>query len=161
MASFDIVSEVDGQEVINALDQARKEITTRFDFKDAQAQIELGKDEIKLSAVNDYKLKALEEVVIAKLAKRNVSLKNIDRKQPDISPLGHAKQTIKIIQGLDHDVAKNIVAVIKDAKFKVQSQIQERQIRVTGKSRDELQAVIALLRTKDFPVALNFTNYRS
>ncbi len=161
MPSFDIVSEVDTQEVANAIDQARKEITTRFDFRDAKAEIEWVKDEIKLSAVDQFKLKALEEIVLGKLARRSVSLKNIERKEPDLSPLGHGRQVLKVKQGLETEPAKKIVAIIKEAKLKVQSQIQDHQIRVTGKNRDDLQTVIALLKGKEFEVALAFTNFRA
>ncbi|PTY01929.1 YajQ family cyclic di-GMP-binding protein [Verrucomicrobia bacterium LW23] len=160
MPSFDIVSEVDKQEVDNAINQAKKELSTRFDFKDAKAEITLEKELIKLSAINQFKLNALEEIVIGKLAKREISLKNVDRQDAQISPLGHATQEIKIKQGIEGDEAKKIVAVIKESKIKVQAAIQEKQVRVTGKSRDDLQAVMALLRKKDFSVALSFTNFR-
>jgi hypothetical protein len=160
MPSFDVVSEVDVMEVKNALDQARKEITNRFDFRDAKAEIELEKESIKLSAIDQFKLKALEEIVLAKLARRNISLKNVDRNEPDISPLGHARQELKLKQGLETDVAKTITQAIRDSKIKVTCQIQDRQIRVTGKSRDDLQSAIALLRGKEWPVALNYTNFR-
>lgn len=148
-------------EVKNALDQARKEIANRFDFREAKAEIELEKESIKLSAIDQFKLTALEEIVLAKLARRNVSLKNIGRETADISPLGHARQELKLKQGLETDVAKTITQAIRDSKLKVTSQIQERQIRVTGKNRDDLQSVIALLRGKEWPVALNYTNFRA
>lgn len=161
MPSFDVVSEVDEMEVKNALDQARKELLNRFDFRDAKPEIVLEKESIKLSAIDQFKLTALEEIVLAKLARRNVSLKNIDRQDPDISPLGHARQELKLKQGLETDVAKTITQAIRDSKIKVTSQIQERQVRVTGKNRDDLQAVITLLRGKEWPVALNYTNFRA
>jgi uncharacterized protein YajQ (UPF0234 family) len=160
MPSFDVVSEVDKQEITNALDQARKEIATRFDFREAKAEIEYEKDEFKLSAINQFKLEALEEILLGKLARRNISLKNIERKTADISPLGHARQVLKVKQGMETDEAKKVVAVIKETKLKVQAQIQERQVRVTGKNRDDLQAVIAVLKGKEFDVALNYTNFR-
>jgi uncharacterized protein YajQ (UPF0234 family) len=160
MPSFDVVSEVDKQEITNALDQARKEIATRFDFREAKAEIEHEKDEFKLSAINQFKLQALEEILLGKLARRNVSLKNIERKTPEISPLGHARQVLKIKQGMETDEAKKIVAAIKETKLKVQAQIQDRQVRVTGKNRDDLQAVIAALKTREFDVALDYTNFR-
>jgi len=160
MPSFDVVSEVDMMEVKNALEQANKELANRFDFRDAKAEILLEKEEIKLSAINAFKIKALEEIVLGKLARRNISLKNIDRKDPDISPLGHARQELKLKMGLETDIAKTICTAIRDTKIKVQTQIQDRQIRVTGKNRDDLQAVIAFLRGKEFPVALNYTNFR-
>jgi len=161
MPSFDVVSEVDLMEVKNAVEQAQKELANRFDFREAKAEIILEKEAIKLSAINQFKIQALEEIVLGKLARRNVSLKNIERKEADISPLGHARQELKLKQGLETDVAKTIVQAIRDTKIKVQTQIQDRQVRVTGKNRDDLQAVIAFLRGKDFPVALNYTNFRA
>jgi len=160
MPSFDVVSEVDMMEVKNALEQANKELANRFDFRDAKAEIVLEKESINLSAINQFKINALEEIVLGKLARRNVSLKNIERKDADISPLGHARQELKLKQGLETDVAKTICQAIRDTKIKVQTQIQDRQIRVTGKNRDDLQEVIAFLRGKEFPVALNYINFR-
>ncbi len=160
MPSFDIVSKVDTQELDNALNQARKELATRFDFKGSTAAVEIEKDKIKLSAEDANHLKGLHEIVIGKLAKRNVDLRNIDRKDPAISSVGNATQELHVKQGLDGDKAKEIVKAIKDQSFKVQSQLQERQIRVTGKKRDDLQAVIAFLRSRDFGVALAFENFR-
>jgi hypothetical protein len=160
MPSFDIVSEIDNQELDNALNQARKELAARFDFKDSAAVIELEKDKIKLSAEDASKLKGLHEIVIGKLAKRGVDLRNIDRKDPAISSIGHATQEMLVKQGLDGDKAKEVIKAIKAQEFKVQSALQDRQIRVTGKKRDDLQAVIQFLRGKDFGVALNFKNFR-
>ena len=160
MPSFDVVSEVDMMEVKNALDQANKELANRFDFREAKAEILLEKEEIKLSAINAFKIQALEEIVLGKLARRNISLKNIERKDPDISPLGHARQVLKLKMGLETDIAKTITTAIRDTKIKVQTQIQDRQIRVTSKDRDVLQEVIAFLRGKDFPVALAYNNFR-
>jgi len=161
MPSFDVVSEVDLMEVKNAVEQAQKELANRFDFREAKAEIVLEKEAIQLSAINAFKITALEEIVLGKLARRNVSLKNIERKDADISPLGHARQELKLKQGLETDVAKTIVQAIRDTKLKVTTQIQDRQVRVTGKNRDDLQAVIAVLRGKDFPVALIYTNFRA
>lgn len=161
MPSFDVVSEVDQQEIDNALNQARKELATRFDFREAKAEILLEKDEIKLSAIDAYKLSALLEIVLGRLARRNISLKNIERKDPEVSSIGHARQSLKIKQGLEHEVAKKVVAFIKESKLKVQSTTQDKQVRVTGKSRDDLQAVITLLKSKEFEVSLNFTNFRN
>jgi uncharacterized protein YajQ (UPF0234 family) len=161
MPSFDVVSEVDLMEVKNALDQANKELANRFDFREAKAEIVLEKESIKLSAIDQFKMTALEEIVLGKLARRNVSLKNIERKDADISPLGHARKELKLKMGLETDVAKIVVAAIKESKLKVTTQIQDKQVRVTGKNRDDLQTVIALLRAKDFPVALNYTNFRA
>jgi cyclic-di-GMP-binding protein len=160
MPSFDIVSEVNSMEIENAVNQAKKELANRFDFKGSNAEIVLEKNEIKLSANDQFKIRALEEIVIGKLAKRSVSMKNIDRPEPDISPLGHARQSIKIKQGIETAVAKEVTSFIRDGKFKVTTQIQDQQIRVTGKSRDELQAVIGAVQGKEFPVALQFQNFR-
>jgi uncharacterized protein YajQ (UPF0234 family) len=160
MPSFDIVSQVNSMEVENAVNQAQKELATRFDFKGSTAQIVLEKNEIKLSAEDQFKIKALNEIVLNKLAKRNISLKSLDRKDPDISPLGHARQSIIIKQGIEAPVAKQVTSFIRDSKLKVTTQIMGDQVRVTGKSRDDLQAVIAAVRAHDFPVALSFQNFR-
>ena len=160
MPSFDIVSQVNSMEVENAVNLAKKELANRFDFKGSNAEIVLDKNEIKLSAGDQFKIKALTEIVMGRLAKRNISLKSLDQGTPDISPLGHARQTIKIKQGIETEVAKQITTLIRDGKHKVTTQIQDQQIRVTGKSRDELQAVMAAVRGHDFPVALQFQNFR-
>jgi len=160
MPSFDIVSQVSSMEVENAVNQAKKELANRFDFKGSNAEIVLEKDEIKLSATDQFKISALSEIVVGKLAKRNISLKNVERPEPEISPLGHARQAIKIKQGLDPAVAKQVAAFIREGKFKVTAQIQGSEVRVNGKSRDELQEVIGAIRTQDFPVALQFINFR-
>ena len=161
MPSFDVLSEVDKQEVDNAINQARKELSTRFDFKESKATIELVDPTlIELSAEDAGRLRALVEIVIGKLAKRNIDLRNIERKDPAISPLGHARQEIRIKQGLDGDKAKEIIKAIKGLDIRIQSQIQDRQIRVTGKKKDDLQAVIQFLRGKDFGVGLSFKNFR-
>lgn len=147
-------------EVENAVNQAKKELANRFDFKGTKAEIVLAKDEIQLSAEDEFKIKALHEIVMGKLARRNVSLKNIETVQPEVSPLGHARQVIKIRQGIETTIAKQVTGFIRDGKFKVTTQIQSDEIRVTGKSKDELQAVMAALRAKEFPVALQFQNFR-
>lgn len=162
MPSFDIVSEVDKQEIDNAINQAVKELTTRFDFKGSKAKIDWKEKEskIELTAEDAIRMKALHEIVIGKLAKRNIDLRNIDDKEIVISPLGHATQDLLVKQGLDGEKAKEVVKAIKGADFKVQSTLQERQIRVTGKKRDDLQAVIQFCRGKDFGVGLAFKNFR-
>jgi uncharacterized protein YajQ (UPF0234 family) len=160
MPSFDIVSQVNQMELENAVNQAKKELANRFDFKGSNAQIVLEKDEIKLSAEDRFKIQALSEIVMGKLAKRNISLKNVERGEPDISPLGHARQSIKIKQGLESTVAKQVSAFIRERKLKVTTQIQGTEVRVAGKSRDELQAAIAAVRAEEFPVALQFINFR-
>ena len=147
-------------EIENAVNQAKKELANRFDFKGSKAEIALEKNEIKLSAEDQFKVTSLHEMVIGKLAKRNVSLKSVESMPPDISPLGHARQVIKIKQGLEQPVAKQITGFIRDTKLKVTTQIQGDAVRVTGKNRDDLQAVIAAVRGHDFPAALSFQNFR-
>ena len=160
MPSFDIVSEVDSQEVDNALNQARKELATRFDFKGAQTEITQEKDKIVLTADDATHLKGLREIVIGKLSKRGVDLRNIDQTEPAISSMGHARQELKIQQGLEGNKAKEIVQAIKSQDFKVQSQMQDRQIRVSGKKKDDLQAVIQFVKSRDFGVGTSFKNFR-
>jgi uncharacterized protein YajQ (UPF0234 family) len=160
MPSFDIVSEVDKQEVDNALNQARKEVASRFDFKGATTEILHEKDKIVLTANDATHLKGLREIIVAKLSKRGVDLRNIDQKEAAISSMGHARQELEIRQGLEGDKAKEIIQAIKSQNLKVQSQMMERQIRVTGKKKDDLQAVIQFVRGRDFGVATNFKNFR-
>jgi hypothetical protein len=160
MPSFDIVSEVDKQELDNALNQARKELATRFDFKGTAADILADKDKITLTAEDAARLRGLREIVIGKLSKRGVDLRNIEQVEAAISSVGHARQELKIQQGLEGNKAKEIIQAIKSQGFKVQSQLQDRQIRVTGKKKDDLQAVIQFVRSRDFGVATNFKNFR-
>jgi uncharacterized protein YajQ (UPF0234 family) len=160
MPSFDIVSEVDKQEIDNALNQARKELATRFDLKDAKTEIISEQDKIVLIADDGAHLKALREIVVGKLSRRGVDLRNVEQEEPAISSVGHARQELKIRQGLEGNKAKEIIQAIKSHGFKVQSQLQDRQIRVTGKKKDELQTVIQFVRSRDFGVATNFKNFR-
>jgi len=162
MPSFDIVSKVDEQEIDNAINQARKELAQRFDFKGSNATIEWkAKDtKIEMKAEDAARLKGVSEIVIAKLAKRNIDLRNVERKDPAISPLGHATQDFVIKQGLDGEKAKEIVKAIKGQAFKVQSALEDRKIRVSGKKRDDLQEVIGFCRSQDFEVGLAFENFR-
>jgi hypothetical protein len=136
MPSFDIVSQVNSMEIENAVNQAKKELA------------------------NQFKIKALTEIVMGRLAKRNISLKSVETAEPDVSPLGHARQVIKIKQGIETTVSKQITGFIRDGKFKVTTQIQGDEVRVNSKSRDELQTVIAAVRAKDFPVPVQFVNFR-
>ena len=160
MPSFDIVSQVNSMEIENAINIANKELANRFYFKGTKAEIVLEKNEIKLTASDRMKIKALEEMVMGKLARRNISLKNVEVKEPDISPLGHARQVIVIKQGIEQVIAKQVASFIRDTKLKVTTQIQGEEVRVNGKSRDDLQAVIAAVSAKEFPVALQFQNFR-
>lgn len=147
-------------EIENAVNQAKKELANRFDFKGSNAEIVLEKNEIKLSATDQFKIKALHEIVIGKLAKRQISLKSVESMPPDISPLGHSRQVVKIKQGIEQPVAKQITGFIREGKFKVTTQIQGDAIRVTSKSRDELQTVITAVRGHEFPVTLSYENFR-
>lgn len=160
MPSFDIVSKVSSMELENAISQAQKELTNRFDFKGTGAEIVLDKNEIKLKAPDAYKMKSLMELVIGKLAKRGISLKNVDQGEADLSPLGHARQIIKIKQGIEGAKAKEISQFIRQSGIKVTAAIQGDELRVTGKNRDDLQAVIAAVRDHDFDVAVSFVNFR-
>ncbi|MGA2855012.1 MAG: YajQ family cyclic di-GMP-binding protein [Verrucomicrobiota bacterium] len=160
MPSFDIVSQVNSMEIENAVNQAKKELANRFDFKASKWEIVLEKAEIKLTADNEFKVATLNEIVIGKLSKRGVSMKSVESGEPDVSPLGHARQVIKIKQGIETAVAKQLTGFIRDGKFKVTTQIQGDAVRVNGKSRDELQAVIAAVRAHEFPVAVQFVNFR-
>jgi len=160
MPSFDIVSEVDNQEIDNAINQARKELATRFDLKDAQTEIISEKDKLVLTADDVAHLKALREIVIGRLSRRGVDLRNIDQEEPALSSIGHARQELKIKQGLEGNKAKEIIQAIKSQGFKVQSQLQDQQIRVTGKKKDELQTVIQFVKGRDFGVATSFKNFR-
>lgn len=160
MPSFDIVSNVNSMEIENAVNQSKKELASRFDFKGSNAQIVLEKNEIKLSAEDQFKINALSEIVMGKLAKRSISLKSVDKKEPEVSPLGHARQVIQIKQGIETSIAKQITGFIREQKFKVTTQIQGDEVRITSKSRDELQTVIAAVRAHEWPVAVQFVNFR-
>jgi len=160
MPNFDIVSQVNSMEIENAVNAAQKELANRFDFKGSQAGILLEKNEIKLSAEDQFRMRALLEIVVGKLAKRNISLKNVDKGEAELSPLGHARQIIKIKQGLEPAVAKQVAQFVRDTKLKVTTQIQGEEVRVSGRNKDDLQAVIAAVRGHDFPVALQFQNFR-
>lgn len=160
MPSFDIVSQVNSMEVENAYSQAKKELATRFDFKDSGAEIVLEKSEFKLRANDAFKMQQLTELLMGKLAKRNISLKNIDAGSAELSPLGHARQIVKIKQGIDGPTAKQISLFIRQGGHKVTAAIQGDEVRVSGKNRDDLQAVIAAVKAHDWPVAVSFINFR-
>jgi hypothetical protein len=158
--TFDIVSKTDMQEVLNAVQQARREIETRFDFKGSKSEIEIKDDEIVLASDDEGKLKSVRDVLETRLVKRQVSLKALDYQKLEDAALGTVRQRVKIIQGLDSDRAKAIVRTIKDAKLKVQAAIQGDQVRVSGKKKDVLQDAITLLKEKDFGAPLQFVNFR-
>ena len=159
MPSFDIVSEVDVQEVRNAVDQANREIGTRFDFKGVDASFELKESEISLRAEQEFQLGQMMDILRQKLVKRSVDTACMDIGEPE-SSLNAARQSVLIKQGIESDLAKKMVKAIKTSKLKVQAQIQGEQVRVTGKKRDDLQQVIALLRDTDYGLPLQFQNFR-
>ena len=160
MPSFDIVSEVNTMEIDNALNQARKEIATRFDLKDSHCEIVLEKTQFVLKAEDAFKLKILSDILRAKLSKRGIHPKSIGVKDPEISPLGHARQTLELKQGIDAPNAKEISGYVRSSCNKVTSQIQGDSIRVSSKSRDDLQTVIAALKGRDFACAISVSNFR-
>lgn len=161
--SFDVVSEVDMAEVVNAVQQAQKEVVQRYDLKGTAAGIELREKEklLVLTANDDFGLKAVNDVLQNKLIKRNVALKALSYGAVEPAAKGTVQQQVTVQHGIATEKAKEIVKAIKDAKLKVQAAIQAEQVRVTGKKRDDLQAVIALLRQQDFGIPLQFTNYRN
>lgn len=159
--SFDIACKIDMQEVANAINQARREIETRYDLKGARNEIEQEKSEIVLTSADDMKLRAVLDIVQSKLHRRGVDLKALTIKDPEAAAGGALRQRIVLQDGIPPEKAREIVRLIKDAKLKVQAQIQEKQVRVTGKHRDDLQTVIQMIKGKDLGIALQFTNYRS
>ncbi len=159
--SFDIVSKIDLQEVSNAIQQALKEIHTRFDLKDSKSRIEVeGKDAIVLHSIDEFKLKAVNEVLQQKLVKRGVPLKGLTYGAVESALGGVAKQRITMQQGIPIEKAREIVKLIKTSKKKVQASIQADLVRVSGKDRDTLQEIISMLRQQDFGIDMQFTNYR-
>jgi uncharacterized protein YajQ (UPF0234 family) len=160
--SFDVVSKLDLQEVENAFNQANKEIQTRFDFKGSVSKIDWDKKESNLTLYSDdeNKLKSVIDILQGKLVKRGISLKALDYQKIEPAERATVRQVIKIKQGIESEKAKEIVRAVKDSKIKAQASIQGDQLRVTSKSKDDLQAVIALLKGADFGVPLQFTNYR-
>jgi cyclic-di-GMP-binding protein len=161
MASFDVVSEIDRQEVRNAVDQASREVANRFDFKGTNSTIELNDSTITLHTVSEDRLKALRQVLEEKLVKRKVSLKALDYQKVEEASGGTARQQVNLVAGISSDKAKTLNKFIKGLGRKgVQSQVQGEQLRVTGKKRDDLQATIAALRDEDFGIPLQFTNFR-
>jgi len=159
--TFDIVSKINLEEVSNAIQQALKEVHTRFDLKDAKANITLEKDAVVLQSIDEYKLKAVNEILQQKLVKRGVSLKGLTYSAVESALGGTARQRITMQQGIPIEKAKDIVKLIKDSKKKAQASIQGDLVRVSSKDRDSLQEIIALLRQKDFGIDMQFTNYRS
>jgi hypothetical protein len=159
--SFDIVCKVDMQEVTNALDQGRREIETRYDLKGSKNEVKLEKTDILLTVPDEMKLKAVVDILQSKLHKRGIPLKALDYGKVEEASGGALRQKIAIQQGIPVEKAKEIVRLIKDSKVRVQASIQEDQVRVSGKNRDDLQKIIAMVKDKELGIALQFTNYRS
>ena len=158
--SFDIVSKTDMQEVANAVQQAQKELAQRFDFKGSKSSIELTTDEITLLSDDEGKLRSLKDILESRLLKRKVALQALDYGKVEPAQMGTVRQKAKIVQGIESEKAKAIVKSIKDAKIKVQASIQSDQVRVVGRSKDDLQRAISLVKENDFGIPLQFTNYR-
>lgn len=164
MPSFDIVSEINMQEVDNAVNQARKEIEQRYDFKGSKSEINLEKEKekegITVLADDDYKLKAIIDILQSKFIKRGISIKSLDYGKAEAASGSMVRQVIKLKNGIPTEKAKELIKIIKETKLKVQSQIQDEQVRVTGKNIDDLQEIIALLKGKELDIPLQFENFR-
>ena len=160
--SFDIISEADLQEVDNAVNQVKKELAQRFDFKGSKSSIEYSREEkkITLTGDDDFKLRSVNDILASKLAKRGVSMKLLTFSEPEQIFSGCLKQMADLASGIPHEKAKELVKIIKGIGLKVQAQIEGEKIRVSSSKKDDLQAVIAYLRKIDFPIALTFSNYR-
>ena len=159
MPSFDVVSEIDTHELTNAVDQASRELSQRFDFKNTDAEFTLEETTVTMSAPADFQLKQMLEILKLKIAKRGIDIVCLEVKDPVIN-LALAKQQVILRQGIDQETGKKVTRMLKDSKLKVQSQIQGEKVRVTGKKRDDLQEAIALLRKGTFEVPLQFNNFR-
>jgi|SRR5690606_8365466 len=159
-SSFDIVSKVDLSEVTNAINMAMKEIQNRYDFKGSKSSITLEGDELVLISDDEFKMNQLKDVLLGRLIKRQVPVKNLQYGKLENAAGGTVRQRAKLVQGIDRDNAKKINTIIKNSKLKVKSQVQDDQIRVSGKSKDDLQKVIALIREADLPIDVQFVNFR-
>lgn len=161
MASFDVVSEVNLQEADNAVNQTAKEIRQRFDFKGSKVEVSLEGDEIKIIADDEFKLTSVIDILQSKAVRRNVPLKSLSYGKIEPASGGTIRQIVKIQQGISKEKGREIVAAIKQTKAKVQAQIMDDQVRVTGKKLDDLQAMIQMLKEKDFDIELQFINFRN
>ena len=159
-STFDVVSQFERQEVVNAIDQAMREVRTRYDLKGTNSQIVLEKDQIVFSALSDFVLRALRELLAGKMARRDLSLKILDYGPVEPAARDTVRQVAKLKQGIDQDLGRQITKLIRDRAPKVKAQIQGDAVRVSGRSKDDLQAVIRLLKEQDYPVELQFVNYR-
>ena len=159
-SSFDVVSRFDTQEVRNAIDQTKREIATRYDLKDSRSQVELDGDTVTITTDGDYRLDTIRDLMETKFVRRGVSLKTLRYQEPQPVSGGNVQQVATLVQGIDQDLGRQITKTIRDEYPKVQPQLQGDAVRVTAKSKDELQKVITLLKSKDYPVELQFVNYR-
>lgn len=159
MPSFDVVSEVDMHELSNAVDQCNREVKTRFDFKGSEAKVEQKEGELTLSADNEFQLQQMMDILQLKMVKRGVDIGSLDVSEPETTNM-RAKQKVIVQQGIDKELAKKITKLIKEAKLKVQAAIQGEQVRVTGKKRDDLQNVMAMLKDQKLDLPLQYTNFR-
>ncbi len=159
--SFDVVSEVNMQEVDNAVNQTHKEISQRYDFKGSKAAITLENEEIKLIADSDFQIKSLVDILQSKAFKRGIALRAFDYGKIEPASGGLVRQTVRIQRGISKEKGREVVSAVKELKLKVQAQIMDDQVRVSGKNRDDLQSVIQALKSHDFGIELQFTNFRS
>jgi uncharacterized protein YajQ (UPF0234 family) len=159
MPSFDVVSEVDMHELSNAVDQANREVTTRFDFKGSDAKFEQKGSELTLSAGGEFQLQQMMDILQKKMVKRGIDIASLDVGKPETTNMV-ARQKVTVREGIDKEAAKKIVKIIKESKMKVQAAIQGEQVRVTGKKRDDLQAVMAMLKEQKLELPLQYTNFR-
>ncbi|KJR97679.1 MAG: hypothetical protein VR68_12490 [Peptococcaceae bacterium BRH_c4a] len=159
--TFDIVSRVELQEIDNALNQVMKEIRSRFDFKGSKSSVEYSEGVLMIHADNDFKLKSVVEILEAKMVKRGINLKSLRYGKIEKAAGDSVRQKVDVVQGVDKDLAREIVKLVKDAKLKVQATFQDDQVRVSGKNRDDLQKIINLIREKDWEIPLQFVNMRT
>jgi uncharacterized protein YajQ (UPF0234 family) len=160
MPSFDVVSEVDMQEVRNAVDQANREIANRFDFKGTDAGVDQAEDKLTVRADSDFQVDQARDILLNKLVKRQVDIKCLEMGQIEASGGGKARQLIQVRQGIDQDLARKLIRLVKDSKLKVQASIQGDKIRVAGKKRDDLQSVISLFKAEELDMPLQYINFR-
>lgn len=159
MPSFDVVSEVDKHELQNAVDQVKRELDSRFDFKGVQTNVEFNDNEILLGAPSDFQVSQIKDIMEAKMIKRGIDPQSLDYQEPEIN-VQETRQKVIVKQGIDQATAKKITKSIKESKLKVQAQIQGEKIRITGKKRDDLQEAIALLKENDYGIGLQYDNFR-
>lgn len=158
--SFDVVSEFDRQELVNAIDQVKRDVSTRYDLKDTKTEITLEAEQITINTENEFVLEQIKDVLTTRVVKRNLSLKILDFQKAEPAAGSRVRQVIKLKKGISQELAKQISKLVRDSFKNAQSQIQGDAVRVTSKSKDELQGIINLLKAQDYPVALQFTNYR-